>query len=152
MKFLWLGQFVCYHTSYAHHTWTTHWSYGVHVSQFTMRLPSWSTDFVKNMSIFHDLISFSITIQPRLAILGQYIDYGMYISAFQKRTFCLIWWMTTGFFELSFFIIKTYFHIQIWRILFSFWHNILLTVLKENSSQLNNCYNSIHCNFLFVNN
>ena len=24
--------------------------------------------------------------------------------------------------------------------------------LKENSSQLNNCYNSIHCNFLFVNN
>ena len=24
--------------------------------------------------------------------------------------------------------------------------------LKEYSSQLNNCYNSIHCNFLFVNN
>jgi hypothetical protein len=24
-------------------------------------------------------------------------------------------------------------------------------LLKENSSQLNNCYNSIHCSFLFVN-
>jgi hypothetical protein len=24
--------------------------------------------------------------------------------------------------------------------------------LKEKASQLNNCYNSIHCNFLFVNN
>ena len=28
----------------------------------------------------------------------------------------------------------------------------LKQTLKENSSQLNDCYNSIHCNFVFLNN
>ena len=58
---------------------------------------------------------------------------------------------------VRFFVVLFFFHSIISRrelkhILCFDKNSLFLTYLKEKASQLNNCYNSIHCNFLFVNN
>jgi hypothetical protein len=46
----------------------------------TCNISCWKTDIAFPMSSFCDLISFSITIQPRFTILGLHIDHGVCIS------------------------------------------------------------------------